>query len=391
MAGSQLIRETLVNPVFGNTFEANPARLELVGQHLGAVTKIAQPRLTDIVQQGMPEWSPQEVSRVVDEEIMHKLKAFYSFLSWGELGDSIDLLAAGTVAVGGMYWGDQTNDRGDRHTTRALKALGLHPQPKLRGKAGHRLAALNQIETNIRSGGDERGIAPEEDIPYILACFLDQVLVGEGYMQDVSRKFLKLGDQKKFLAKNGAHIADVTTVTAGFPSVSSSLYGIYRHGDSALPPLAEIYSNIQMKDLLQACNVVVRIWDELGDWYMDTGAVPEKGVFVINPLNEYDPSMVERYCELAFIKDPGEIALLKEAFKNFHRSDNERPLHSAYILETFRAHIEKYVNTLGDRLPPQLAKRYAPYVTLCKRVLEIGYVNRKGDIDMAASAEEIEI
>lgn len=388
MAGIELLQETIGSPVFSNTFEEDPARLKLVIGHLGATAKIAQPRLTSIVQEGMPEWEPEQVSHVVDDEIMNKLQAFYPFLSYGELGDYIDLLAAGTVSVGVMYWGDQTNDRGDLHTTRALEVLGLRPQPKLRGMARHRLAALNHIEKNIRAGGDGRGIAPLEDIPYILSCFTDQVLRNEARMQRLSRRFLRTPNQEKFMERNGAHIANVTTVSAGFPSVSSSLYGMYRHGKpKELPPLSEIYSNIPMQQLIQACNVVVRIWDELGDWLMDTGVRPDKGVMVINPLNEYDPSTVERYCELAFIKDPGQVALLKHAFKNFHNSSGERELHSAYILETLRVHIRDYVNTLDQRLPPDLVKRYKPYVTLCKRVLEIGYVNRKGDIDLAAPVE----
>jgi hypothetical protein len=382
-----LMQEVAASPVFGNTFEADPARFKLILGGVGMVREIARPRLTEVVRQGMPEWSDTQVQHVVDNEIAPKLEAAYPGLSYGELNNYADVMAAGTVSVGVMYWGDQTNDRGDLATTRACEVAGVRPVPKLRGMARHRLLALNQIETNIRNGGDGRGVGPPEDQDFIIPCFYDQVLQNEAYMQRMSARYAGAADKQKFLERGGAHIADVTTVSAGFPSVSSSLYGIYRLKNPALPPLSEIYSNIPMQQLIQTCNVVSRIWDELGDWFMDSGARPDKGVFVINPFNEYHPSTVERYCELAFIKDPGQVALMKHAFANFHKSDSERQVHSAYILETLRVHIRDYVDSLDQRLPPHLVKRYGQYTTLCKRVLEFAYVNRKGDIDLAAPAE----
>ncbi|HSX34848.1 MAG TPA: hypothetical protein VLF62_04355 [Candidatus Saccharimonadales bacterium] len=385
-----LMQEVIANPVFGDTFVADPARFKLILGSVGVVTEIAQPRLTEIVHRGMPEWSDAEVNHVVGNEIMSKLRAAYPGLSYGELSDYADVMAAGTVSVGVMYWGDQTGDRGDRAMSRACEVAGARPVPMLRGAARFRLAGLNRIETNIRSGGDKRGVGPPEDQNFIVPCFYDQVLHNEAYLQRLSRQYThaNAAGKQKFLEHNGAHIADVTTVSAGFPSVSSSLYGIYRLKDPKLAPLSEIYSNIPMQQLIQTCNVVARVWDELGDWYMDSGARPDKGIFVINPFNEYHPSTVERYCELAFIQDPGQVALLKHAFANFHNSSGERQMHSAYILETLRVHVRNYVNTLDKRLPPHLVKRYEQYVTLCKRVLEFAYVNRKGDIDLATPIKE---
>jgi len=389
--GVKLLKEVIANPVFDDTFSKDPRQLKLMLGSMSVVGEIVQPRLTDAVHLGMPEWADGQVSHVVDHEILPKLTAAFLGSTAGELKGYEDAEAAVTVSGGIMYLLDQTGDRGDRAAIKACEVAGVRPQPKLRGLARHRLTALNLIEANIRAGGNGRGVGPPEDHPFIIPCFYDQVLRNEAYMQRLSHRFLQTRDQERFMERNGAHIADVTTVSAGFPSVTSSLYGIYRLKDPKLPQLSEIYSNIPMQQLLQTCNVVSRVWDELGDWFMDSGAVPEKGVFVINPFNEYNPSTVERYCELAFIKDPGQVALLKHAFENFHNSDSERQVHSAFILETLRLHIRDYVNSIGDRMPPHLVKRYGTYIMLCKRVLEFAYVNRKGDIDMAASAEEIEI
>ena len=167
-------------------------------------------------------------------------------------------------------------------------------------------------------------MAKPEDTSLVQACFIDQVLVHEVETQQLSQDFLASGKDPNFIAAHAARLAEIATISAGFPSISSSLYAIYRQHDPALPPLSEVYDNPVITNLLQACNVVVRLWDELGDWKMDSGYDPNKGIFVINPFNEYHPAVIQRFCELAAIHDPAQIAALQQAFAEFHSSDQAR-------------------------------------------------------------------
>ncbi|HSW98876.1 MAG TPA: hypothetical protein VLF71_03490 [Candidatus Saccharimonadales bacterium] len=365
----------------GGAADSQPLDYGRVTQQLDAVAAIAMPQLVEIVAEGMAEWPEGAASHVVHKQVEDKLLIMYVAPTNAELPTR--LLAAGTTAVGGMYFGDQTGDRGDWPMTRANATVGLvTPDQVHRGRYRDRLSALGRIEGHIKE------LARPEDVPYVLSCFYDQVLRNEAYMQLLSRQYLRAQDRPAFLAAHAAHLADVTTVSAGFPSVASSWYAIQRQEDPSLAPLSEIYSSTPLKEMLQACNATVRIWDELGDWRMDTGADPSKGVFVINPLNEYHPAFVGRYCKLAFLQNPKKVAALQYAFANFHGRPNspdiaaERQTHTAFILETFRTHIRDYMAAVEANLPPMLHDRYRPFLTHCRRVLKIGYINSVGDIAM---------
>ncbi len=377
----QFLDATWANPVMGNTFEGGRERyLEIAGQ-LGAIAAIATPELTSYVHEGMPEWDETEAKRVVGQEILRKTLAFCPALTNGELGDQIERQSAATTAVGLMYWGDQTMDRRDPHMAKACELLGRVDPQETTGKVRARLTALGRIEDKINY------LARPEDAPFVLTCFYDQVLNNEARTQKLSQRYLASSDQQEFLARNGSDLAEISTVSAGFPSISSSLYAIYRQQNRQLPPLSEINASIPMQDMLRVCNVTVRIWDELGDWKMDRGDDPSMGMFVINPFNQYHESFVGRFCELGGINDVRQRDSLQRAFVDFHKSPEARETGSAHILETFRVHARDYMMGLDRQLPPDLRERYDQYITLCKRVLEIGYVNHIGDIALASSGQ----
>ena len=65
-----------------------------------------------------------------------------------------------------------------------------------------------------------------------------------------------------------------------------------------------------------------------------------------------------------------------EAFRHFHDSAATRLQSAEYIIKVLLDHIKKYIREF-----PQ--EHFAQYVALCKRVLEIGYINRIGDIALA--------
>ncbi|HSX17441.1 MAG TPA: hypothetical protein VLH86_05075 [Patescibacteria group bacterium] len=369
---------TWQSPVFGDTFpgEDNSQRLAWAEAQLGAIAKAVAAELAGIIAEGMPELSQDEVQHIVKTEIIPKTLAFCPALTIGEI-DDIPRLSAVSTAVCVMYWGDQTMDRGDTTMAEAIALLGKKKPGTVSKLAQARFQGLQHIQAKIEE------LAKPEDTALVTDCFYGQVLHNEEVMHQLSLAYLKTGKDQAFLQEHSTQLAEISTVSAGFPSISSSLYAIYRQHDASLLPLSAIYGNTAMTNLLQTCNVVVRLWDELGDWEMDSGYDPSKGQFVINPFNQYDPAIVQRFCELAFIIKPTEVAALQQAFSEFHTSDATRHQHGAYILDALRTHIRQYMAATIADLPPADYKAFERYIILCKRVLEIGYVNRIGDIALA--------
>lgn len=387
-SAKRLLLETWTNPVFGDTFpeEQTAERLLWAEQWLGSIAAPVTSELRTAVSEGLPEWDEAKLTKVVVGEVRDKTIGFSAALTAGEINDP-PVLTDLSVAVGLMYTVDQTIDRGDKQMVRAVELFGDRSAPP--GRSG--IAAVDNTSVQARSTmlsricEKIRGFALPDDVPFIEACFIDQVLKNEANMYRWSRTFESgnVSERAVFLAGHARALADTTTTNAGFPSISSSLHAIYRRYNTSLPALSQVYESQDMTDLLQVCNVIVRIWDELGDWKMDMGSDPEKGIFVLNPFNQYHDATVERYCELAFIADPEQIGAIKHAFAHFHRSEAALQQSTNFILEVFGTHIRQYLTKL--RTEKQEAwDTFKQYITLCKRVMEIGYVNRIGDIALAS-------
>lgn len=353
----------------------NTERLAWAEEQLAAVKAVATAEVVATLKAGMPEESMSRIQDIVEREILPKTLAFCPALTVNERLQDVSRLGAVTAAVSYMYWGDQTMDRGDAAMFSAIQLLnGVSiPAEQDTSLVRARYKALMAIEVKINQ------LAKPEDAPFVLACFNDQVLGNEAAMHDLSQQYLDSKRAPTFLAKHARQLADLMTVSAGFPSISSSLYAIYRQHDASLPALPAIYANEHMVNLLQVCNVVVRLWDELGDWEMDSGKYPESGKFVVNPFNQYDPAIIDHFNDLAAIKDQEQRKSMHQAFQNFHNSTKERRSASTYILDTLSRHIRHYIATL----PAVTRQEFSQYIELCKRVLEIGYVNHIGDMELA--------
>jgi hypothetical protein len=348
-------------------------------QQLGAIAAAITGPLVGRILAGMPELGEPASKRIVTGEILPKTLAFCPALTVGDL-DDVPRLGSVTMAVALMYWGDQTMDRGDEATAEAIMLLG-NDSPAVLEKASQaaqaRFSALRHIQDEISQ------LALPEDAPFVVDCFYGQVLHNEVRMHNLSLEYLASGKAAAFLAEHASGLAEISTISAGFPSISSALYAIYRQHDPSLVPLTKIYGDPVMTNLLQVCNVVVRLWDELGDWEMDSGYDPSKGEFVINPFNQYDPAFVGRFCELAFITDAAQVAAMQQAFASFHENKTTRQEQGSYILMALREHIRSYMTAVVAGLPAPARKDYTQYLTLCKRVMEIGWVNRIGDINLS--------
>lgn len=363
----KLLNQTWSSPVFGDSFDDN-VNSELVFEQINQIAGGAQSNLTNIISHGMPDAGADHVVEIVSQ-IIPKTVSFCPALTAGEVADTSKLQAVAT-AIGIMYWGDQTVDRGDEAMKYAIKMLGgQKPEipAKIKELAYARFTALQQIEVYVKQ------FAQPEDVEIVLDCFIGQVLVNEVRLNELSQEYLKTDQKDDFITANAAEIAKLMVVDAGFPSVSSSLYAIYRGQDKDLVDLKQIYADTQIATLLQICNAVVRAADELGDYKMDSGDDPEWGIFVINLFNQANERFIKDFLALSKIDPTAEIM---DAFLNFKNDPNKN---GAYLMNVFFGHVKKYLHDLS----PQSAQKHKTYIKLCKRVLEIGKVNELGDIALS--------
>lgn len=362
---TSLLAETWGSPVFGDSFGAQtPKRTLAVLQQITEIMTLFENDFIKALRVGMPGVSDAELQKVIGQ-IAPKTVVFCPALAAGEVADTARL-AAFASAIGIMYWGDQTMDRGDRAMPYAIQLFaGQRPRvsKKFVAQAHAQAEALRLIRNNVDF------FARPEDAPYVFDCFSEQVLLNEVRVQKLSQQYLESADKDAFLARHGKDLAKFITIDAGFPSVSSSLYALYRQENQALPALAEVYADPTMVELLQACNAVVRILDELGDWEMDSGKRADWGVFTLNPFNQPHEAFVGNLLALAGLETPELI----RAFKEFH---GNREGCSELVVAALLDHIKTYIGNLRP-------DKFDYYVVLCKRVLEIGYINRVGDIALA--------
>jgi len=372
----KLLQETWASPVFGDSFPENIAtQKHAVMQTVQTLAQDFARELFRYIRPALPMKTDAEVQSIV-AQITPKTISFCPALTAGELDDQPRLLAV-SLAIGLMYWGDQTMDRGDESMPLAIRQLGGE-RPNIPGELA---AAVAQQHAALQGIAEQISrLASMQDAALVLDCFDRQVLMNEVRLDDLSRQYLETPDdrQSDFLTTHAKNIAEYMIIDAGFPSVSSSLYAIYRQHNPDLPPLVEIYASDEMTRLLRICNAVVRVADELGDWEMDSGAHPEWGSFCINLFNQAHPTLLDAFFAMADV--PAEQhAPLKASFAAF-QDDTLRKNAGEAIMRIFFDHARTAIRELS----PEVQDSYAQYITLCKRVLEIGYVNRVGDIALGA-------
>jgi len=371
-----LLAETWQSRVFGDTFtDEDPRAVQAWAEtHLGDLADRTASETVAMIAAGMPEWDAAKTTEAARNSTL-KTTAFGIALTGGQVQHP-DLLVRFGTAVNGMYWGNDQVDGGGPVADVTIDAInqllgrdaeqrsGSASEPVVRA----RLAALRHIDSNIRA------FARPEDVPYVRDCFYGQVLGNEVAVQLLSREYAAATDKEAFLAAHATVFADASTISAGFPSISSGLYSIWRRQES-LPPLAEVYDSRDMTTLLQVSNVFARLLDELGDWPKDGRGLgrnePVPNTFVLNIFNQYDPTVVEEYCKLACIPEderPG----LHEAIANFHSDESG---HGRRIIASLCAQIKRHY----AELPTDVRTTFDRYIKAAKRVGEISLINVLGD------------
>lgn len=363
-----LLEQTWKSPVFGDSFGPDVSLKTLhIVQQIDEIAQTFHRDLREALTVGIPKSSQRDIEQIV-AQIAPKTVSFCPALAAGELHD-IAKLSAFSVAIGLMYWGDQTMDRGDPSMPLAIRLFAgakLAPPKHLANTAKSQAKALAGMEEKINF------FARAEDAPFVLPCFAQQVLLNEVRVHELSKQYLAVANRDAFLTKHAKELAWLITQDAGFSSVSSSLYALYRQENPSLPPLSAVHADRTITDLIQMCSVVVRIFDELGDWDIDAGHHPKWGVFSINPFNQPNKDFLSELLLLGNINNPKMV----DSFIHFHDSPQARMTNGQHITGVLLGHVRNFV----ANLPPT---KFDLYVTLCKRVLEIGYINRAGDVNLA--------
>jgi len=368
----KLLEATWQSPVFGDSFPRN-ASLQTVTSLAASLIRGFSDDLYGFIRPALADVSDSQVRAIV-AQIAPKTVTFCPALTAGELEDTTRLQAV-AVAIGLMYWADQTMDRGDVTMEWAIRKFGR--QAVAIPRAQQKRIAL---QTTALEGMTQKIdlFALPEDAPFVLDCFDRQVLLNEANLDQLSSQYQQAADKDTFLATHAAKITYYMVEDAGFPSVASSLYAIYRQHDPKLPSLQEIYATPELVILLQVCNAVVRVADELGDWETDAGLHPEWGSFCLNLFNQANPTLLQAFFAKAYMPQELQISM-QQAFLHFKDSPEARAETGEKIMAVFFNHAKQVIRAM----PSALQVRYALYITLCKRVLEIGYVNRVGDIALA--------
>jgi len=371
----QLIHQTHQGAVFGEGRAFGMLKADAtqgLARDAQAIARSLAKRLTLCLERALPGVSQAEIHSTV-QEVVPKTAVFVPALTAGELAGerNQERLTLAAVAVGCMYVADQLTDRGDEAMLKAIEAWPGH------AALNPRRAVLEEMQHAIQE------LARPEDVAAVLECFDQKVLANEARLHRLSSAF-KMGsliEREAFLDTHAERLAELMTEDAGFQSVTSSLYSIYRQNDPTLPPVVEIHANPFMQELLQVCNAAARIADEYGDWWMDAGNDVKYGVFSINPFNQYHPAMVGRFCQLAGI-ETARVAEIQVAFRDFHTNEAERKTNGAFITEVFFDQMRRQVHAYYQATHPP----YDKYIELCMRVGEISYVNMMGDIQLARAA-----
>jgi hypothetical protein len=372
----ELLYETWRSPVFADSYPNFSIRqAELVLAQLEKTSTLLVINLETLLRQGMPEATPLMVADII-QQIASKSVAFCAAIAAGEV-DDVDRLHAAALSIALVYWADQSMDRGDGAMLTAVHTLRNngstpswqgHNLPPLEAA---RFKTLQAIETQVRQ------LSRPEDAPVLLQAVFYDTLKQEARIWELSQRYLTQPDKNQFWSHHADEVAYLSINNGAFIYVTAAIYAIFRCHRPALPPLSEIFQNRQVMDLMEGPgNAAIRVYDDLGDRHIDSGDYPQWGDFYLNIFNQANVFLLDNFLRYAHIYDPQDVDSLIAAFQ---AADEES---HRYIVDFFTGLLRQRVTAL----PPVVWQRYGLFLRLAKRVLEAGYVNTMGDMNLAEKA-----
>jgi hypothetical protein len=370
----ELLQMVWDSPVFGNAYAA------ITQDNLRVVLSQVEPmylqfvyKFRAVLQEGLPYAQSDEIDRLI-REIAPKSVAFCSAIAAGEVIDP-DRLSSAALCISLVYWADQSMDRGDTAMLAAVRWLnqdyqGIEPAipfEDLHHLVQSRVKALQWMERSIRH------LSRPEDAPFIIQWAIKEGVANEARLFEVSREYLLRG-KTAFWQELTDDAAKASIEDVGVILVSCIIYAIYRQHNPELPSLPEIFNNPEVIESLRGpCNAALRVFDDFGDIPIDDGQHPVWGDFCLNFFNQTAPIWIETFLKRAWIYDPETIQSVLRAVQSGTRNDQ------VYVVGVF----VEWVKSVLAALPGPLQSRYQVFITLAKRVVEAGYVNVIGDIELA--------
>lgn len=371
-----LLRLLWQNPLFGDSFPAELDEARMFCLFDDVYLRLREV-LPPILEQSMPEASPEHISQIFDE-IAPKSVAFCAAISAGEIED-VQRLVDAAAAIALSYWADQSIDRGDEEMLIAVQSLNESPgvSDHLSPLVVSRLNGLQQMRHFILQVNPS-----SKDYPYVLRAIQRDVLLNQTVLRVLSNLFLQT-PARIFWHNNAFQTAQVMIDCSGLMSAGSIVYALYRVYQPDLSSLQAVYTNPKLQEFIRAtCNPAVRIFDDAGDACSDSGENPGWMLFSLNVINQNHPLLVRAFLKFSgFSKDDPEFLRAVSLF--------ELPLAQR------RVEVVKFYRDLVrarlTQLPKTLWERYAIFLTLVKRILEASFVNLIGDVLLSEQGVVLEM
>ena len=370
----ELLQMVWDSPVFGNAYPAiTPNNLKVILSQIDPMYRQFVAKFRAVLQEGLPYAQPDEIDRLICE-IAPKSVAFCSAIAAGEVSDP-DRLSSAALCISLVYWADQSMDRGDTAMLAAVRWLnhdyqGIEPTipfEDLHHLVQSRVKALQWMERSILH------LSRPEDAPFIIQWAIKEGVANEARVFELSREYLLRG-KTAFWREFSDDAAKATIEDVGIILVSCIIYAVYRQHKPELPSLPEIFQNPEVIESLRGpSNAALRVFDDFGDIPIDDGQHPTWGDFCLNFFNQTDPIWIETFLKRAWIYDPETIQTVLRAVQSGTRDDQ------VYVVSVF----VEWVQSVLAAIPTPMQQRYGVFITLAKRVVEAGYVNVIGDIELA--------
>jgi len=191
-------------------------------------------------------------------------------------------------------------------------------------------------------------------------------------MRELSRLYER-SSQKGF-STSYRESAEHAVLNVALVYVTAAIYAIHRNHAPGLPSLAEIFAETAVMRFMNGpAAAMIRVLDDLGDRAIDSGEDPRWGHFTLNIFNQSHPDWLDAFMHVAGLHDRQTAQSLIDAFHHDDASSRE------YIFRTF----VDFVRAEFAALSASTYQAYHLFLNLGKRVVEAGYVNAIGDVDLA--------
>jgi hypothetical protein len=390
----QVLHACWRSPVFGDAYAPRTA-LTAVEQRMETLARVFAAAFTPIVLHALPDVSLAARTAFIRETTL-RVTGLCSVIAM-EIDDT-ERLTAAAVCYGLLSLGDNFMDRGDLAMEVAIRVLleqhAIAP-PQLDGTISHlansarhrerevagmsppavasapvqaRLKALRQLDIQLTF------LSRPEDAPVLLLTPCLSFFKHSLALRQVSRR-LRYAGQGFWEEYADAYVEHSIRNIQVFGDVGL-IYALYRRTHPELPSLAVIQRDPHLMRLADhTANAALRIFDDVGDQEIDTGATPWSQPH-FNLFHHPAPALIRAFLRFADITDEERVEQAITAIQSNTRDGD------AAIVQLF---VEQVRQGLVN-LPAASRQRYSTFLMLLKRFIESGYVNAVGDRTLALDA-----